>query len=250
MVSKSVIFTAIRVIFLTAAIIWIAGCQAMQGQVAKAPQMKPAAAEFDAGRYENISPEKGRVYWIDNDATHVWIFLWRAGMLAAKGHNHVMVVKKIDGAVFLPNNLLKDEIRFDMVFPTSAIEVDPPPLRKEIGGAFATDIPPDGNRKTREHMLGIDVLNENKFPNVGLSSLKAYGELPKMVLDTVVTLHGIRKQVLIPITLKATDAKLSATGAFVLRQTDFGIEPFSALGGLLSVQDPIMVEFKLEAKVR
>jgi len=250
MASKFVIFAAIRILFLTGVIISVAGCQAMQRQVAQTPQIKPAAAEFDAGQYENIPPEKGRVYWIDNDATHVWIFIWRAGVLAAKGHNHVMVVKKIDGAVFLPNSLLEDEIRFDMVFPASAIEVDPPRLRKEIGGAFATDIPPEGNRKTREHMLGKSVLNADKFPNVGLNSHKAYGEPPKMVLDTAVTLHGIRKQVLIPVTLKVTDAGLSVTGAFVLQQTDFGIEPFSALGGLLTVQDPIMIEFKLKAKVR
>ncbi len=64
------------------------------------------------------------------------------------------------------------------------------------------------------------------------------------------TLHGIRKQFSIPVTVKATDAGLWVSGTFVLRQTVFGSEPFSALGGLLSVRDLIMIEFKLEAKPR
>jgi hypothetical protein len=39
--------------------------------------------------------------------------------------------------------------------------------------------------------------------------------------------------------------KLVVEGALVLQQSDFGVKPLSVLGGLLSVQDAVIVEFKL-----
>jgi hypothetical protein len=39
--------------------------------------------------------------------------------------------------------------------------------------------------------------------------------------------------------------RLLVSGSFVLRQTDFGVQPLSLLGGLLSVQDAVVIEFKL-----
>ena len=39
--------------------------------------------------------------------------------------------------------------------------------------------------------------------------------------------------------------RLVVAGAFVLRQSDFGIKPFSVLGGLLAVEDELVVEFRL-----
>jgi hypothetical protein len=44
--------------------------------------------------------------------------------------------------------------------------------------------------------------------------------------------------------------RLSARGALSIRQTDFGIKPFSAMGGALYVLDPIMIEFELSARTR
>ncbi|MCF8049594.1 MAG: hypothetical protein K9L59_00040 [Desulfobacterales bacterium] len=45
------------------------------------------------------------------------------------------------------------------------------------------------------------------------------------------------------------ESSLSARRSFVIRQSDFGIEPFSALGGSLYVQDPIMIEFEIATAI-
>jgi len=40
---------------------------------------------------------------------------------------------------------------------------------------------------------------------------------------------------------------LKVQGALVLKQSDFGIKPFSVFGGLLAVHDEVVVEFSLAA---
>ncbi len=238
-----------RIVLIVAAVVGVLGCRG-PGQVVPEPKQEAVVAAFEAAAYERIPQEAGRVFWVDNDDSTVRFYLWRGGPLAAKGHNHVMLVKNIDGAVFLPADLLKDRMRFDLVFPADDIEVDPPWLREALGGAFATEISPEGMEGTRDHMLGENVLDAQRFPAVGLSGDKIYGEPPKLVLDTVVTLHGLRRHRLVPATVIVEGDRLSVRGSFAIEQTDFGIEPFSTMGGALYVQDPIMIEFEIGARTR
>ncbi len=239
---------ALRTMLIVAAAFWLAGCQSWQ--TPKTPAQPAAPAQFNAADYKDIPADSGRVYWIDSDASDVRLYVWRGGPLARKGHNHVMVVKNIDGAVFLPADMLKSKMRMDLVFPVDGIEVDPPALRKEIGGSFDTKISPKGVKGTRRHMLGKEVLDAARYPTVGLKAAGVYGELPKLVLEMAVTLHGAERRLLVPATVKADETRLTAKGAFAIRQTDFNIEPFSALGGSLYILDPIMVEFRIVAKTR
>jgi hypothetical protein len=103
---------------------------------------------------------------------------------------------------------------------------------KEVGGAFAgTGMTEEGTRKTREHMLAEKIKNAQRFPNIGLSAQNVYGELPKLGLDMALTLHGIQRRQLIPTTVRVEGGALTATGSFVIRQTDYGITPSSAMGG-------------------
>jgi hypothetical protein len=222
-----------KVLLAMAAAVLIAGCQTPSGRVETAPGDAGPAPVFNASRYERIPDESGRVFWIDTESSQVRFYLYRGGPLAARGHNHVMVVKNLEGAVFVPADMLEDKMRFDVVFPAEQIEVDPPALRQELGGAFATEIPPEGVRGTREHMLGEKVLNAQRFATIGLSPNQVYGEMPKLALDTVITLHGIRHRQWVPATVTVNGDRLSATGAFVIDQSDYGIKPFSALGGAL-----------------
>jgi hypothetical protein len=60
-----------------------------------------------------------------------------------------------------------------------------------------------------------------------------------------VELHGQRRELWVPLTVRGLPATLTAEGALVLSQSDFGIQPYAVLGGLLAVQDQLMVEFKL-----
>jgi len=64
-----------------------------------------------------------------------------------------------------------------------------------------------------------------------------------------VTLHGASKSFPIAFELAGLETtQLLATGTFSLRQSDYGIEPFSVLGGGLQVLDPVDVTFRLRAE--
>lgn len=234
---------------LLVSLLWLTGCQTPAGPAAETPEKGAAAAEFEPQVYKDLSDEAGKVFRVDSEASTVHIFLWRGGPMAAKGHNHVLAVKQMRGAVYLPEDMLSNAARFDIVFPVKEIAVDPLPLREQIGGAFTgTGMTEKGARGTRQNMLGEKALNADRFPMIGLSSKQFYGEPPKLVLDTTITLHGIQHRRLIPVTLNVEEDRLTARGAFALRQTDFGIEPFSAMAGALYLLDPLMVELKIVAR--
>ncbi len=221
------------------------------GPVMDMPDNGAVQPKFPSSFYSGISAEEGRVFEMDSEASEARLFLWRGGLLAEKGHNHVMRVKKMKSAFFLPNNMLDEEARLDIVFQAKDIEVDPMPLRKEIGGSFAgTGMTPEGVQGTRENMLGEKVLDAVRFPTIGFRTKRIIGELPRLVLDTVITLHGLERQTLIPVTAQVQEDRLTVEGAFVIEQTNFGIEPFSALGGALYIKDPIMIEFDLAFRAR
>ncbi len=59
-------------------------------------------------------------------------------------------------------------------------------------------------------------------------------------------LHGIKKQLLVPVTALVSGKDLVVQGAFAFKQTDFGVKPYSVLGGVLSVQDEVSIEFELK----
>ncbi len=243
-------FSAWALLMLMAGVLLIVGCRSAAPTIVESPAAATATPEFDRQAYEKIPADQGMVFWIDSQASEVRFYIWRGGPLASKGHNHVMRVKEFQGAVFLPNDMLQHHMQFDIVFPASAIEVDPLQLRRELGGAYAAELTPEGIQGTREHMLGEKVLDAAHYPTIGLSATDTYGEFPKMVLDTQITLHGVRRHRLVPVTIRSTAGQLHASGAFAIRQSDFGIVPFSALGGALYILDPIMIEFDIVAHHR
>ena len=49
----------------------------------------------------------------------------------------------------------------------------------------------------------------------------------------------------VPLTVTGPPQYLQVQGSMVLRQTDFGVRPYSVLGGLLAVQDAVVVDFTL-----
>jgi len=56
------------------------------------------------------------------------------------------------------------------------------------------------------------------------------------------------KTLRLPVAIEPAAGELRAHGRFSLRQTEFGITPYSLLGGALQVQDRIDLEFEVRAR--
>jgi polyisoprenoid-binding protein YceI len=90
-------------------------------------------------------------------------------------------------------------------------------------------------------------LQADQFPLVRLRSLAIEGDWPLLVAQVEVTLHGVSRTQAVPLQVERSAALLKVSGAFTLRQSDFGVTPFSALGGLMKVQDAVAISFNLIA---
>lgn len=222
-------------------VLLLVGCQSVPESPA---EPTTAAANFPAERYRRLEASDGRVYRLDPRASAVHIYVFRGGKLAAQGHSHVVAAQQLEGAVFLPRRGLT-QARFDVVLPVAGLQVDPPTVRAALGGGFATEVGEDARTDTRENMLGPRVLDAERFPRLALSSVTVTGELPKLVVRTAITIRGVTREQWLPVDVRVKGKKLTASGVLLIRQQDYGIEPFTALGGLLSVQDYLLVEFRL-----
>lgn len=197
--------------------------------------------------YSGLAGTGGRVYKLNPSLSIIRIYAFRGGRAPSLGHNHVLSAPTFSGYVFLPDSSLADA-RFDLTFRLDELQLDDPANRAALGKTFSTVIPPDAIMRTRNHMLGEDNLQAAEFPVMRIHSIQIAGELPKLAAKLSVELHGEERTFWVPLSVAALPDKLTVSGALVLLQSDFGIHPYSVLGGFLAVQDPLVIEFTLTGK--
>lgn len=222
----------------------LTGCQT-------APKPDAARGEevrytFPEQAYQPGDDDADRIYRVDAAESRVRVLVYRGGTLAAAGHNHVVVPGTLRGAVRLPPDGIEGA-HVDIAVPLADLEVDPAQARQAVGGSFGGEVDEEARRGTRENMLGADVLDADRYPMLGLRVRETAGELPRPVLRVQVFLHGWQRTVTVPAVVGVTGDRLRASGRFAIRQSWFGVEPFSALGGALRVQDWLVVEFDVAA---
>lgn len=199
--------------------------------------------------YAELGHAGGRVFALQPDGSEVRIYAFRAGRAAKLGHNHVLSAPRFTGFVYLPGSGAADA-RFDLAFRLDQLEFDNPAYRSAMGAAFSTVLSPEAVQSTREHLLGAEGMQADRFPLVRVRSVRISGEAPKFAAKVQVELHGRTAEMWIPVQVEGLPQHLLASGSFVLRQSDFGVQPFSVLGGLLAVQDEVVLDFKLSGICR
>ena len=205
---------------------------------------QPGSSHHFEARYAALPMASGTLYNLDPKVSSVRIYVFRAGQAAKVGHNHVLSAPEFKGYFFLaPAGAGASS--FDLEFRLDQLEIDNPDHRSTLGKAFASKLSPEAIASTREHMLGEDNLQAMRFPLVRIRSVQISGEAPKFAAKIAVELHGQTRDIWVPLTVTGLPENLSVEGSLVLRQTDFGVKPYSVLGGLLAVEDEVIVEFKL-----
>jgi polyisoprenoid-binding protein YceI len=194
--------------------------------------------------YAQLAHEGGKSFTLDPKTSTVRIYAFRAGKMARLGHNHVLAAPQFDGYFHLPE-AGTSSARFDLEFRLDQLEIDNPLYRATLGKAFASVLTPEAIEGTRQHMLGESNMQADLFPYVRIHSLQITGEAPKFAAKIQVEMHGQTREIWVPLNVEGLPDALSVSGAFVLRQTDFGVKPYSVMGGMLAVQDEVVIEFQL-----
>jgi hypothetical protein len=212
-------------------------------QVAREPGREavpppPAAAERDYGRIAGLGDP---VYEIEPARSVVAVVVRRDGSLARLGHDHVVASHGVHGYV------APREGRADLYFRLDELVVDEPELRAAAG----LDTQPSASdvAGTRDNMLGkVLHADQHPFAVVGLTRLGA--DEGALRLQASVTLHGVTRLATLQAVVDEGAEELRVTGQTVIVQSDFGIVPFSVLGGAIRVRDALAVRFDVRARRR
>ncbi|WP_026355110.1 YceI family protein [Massilia niastensis] len=202
------------------------------GQQLAPPVPRPGA---DPSPYRAAVASGVAVYAVDPHASLMAVTVRRSGVMARLGHDHVVAIHTLTGYV------APGVGRADVSFRVDDMTVDEPQLLRDAG----IDKQPSSQavKGTRTNMLG-PVLEAQRYPVVTLRAERQVDGL----LRVAVTLHGVTRSLALPTTVRVDAAQVIASGTARLKQTDFGITPFSVGGGLLSVQDELEVRYHIAAR--
>ena len=221
---------------LTLSIALLVACQT-------APALKPAPL---LAPLPPLPTHNSAHYSIRASLSEVRFLVYRAGPLASFGHNHVIQATHIKGDVYLGSDL--QHSGFTLTLPVKDFRVDAPAARAVEGPDFAPQPSPQAIQGTYDNMLGAGELDAAKYPDIRIRSVGFLG--PEWAPDATVRieLHGVQRDLTVPIALQHCGDRLTATGSFQIKQSDFGIRPFSILGGGLQVANTVKVRFHLVAQ--
>jgi polyisoprenoid-binding protein YceI len=181
------------------------------------------------------------VLTVDAASSRVVIQVGKAGVFGFAGHAHEVTAPDVRGRVtFDPADLSRASVSLD--FGAAGLRVT------------GKGEPPADVGEVQRVMLSDQVLDVDRFPTVSFRSTRVsvaarLAAAMDLVIEGDLTLHGTTR----PITVRASVAfdaggRLTARGAYSLKQSDFGMVPVTAAGGTIRVKDELEVQFVLAAR--
>lgn len=218
----------------------LAGCAP---QVEQKPFVLPSwPAEFPADVYLGAAHRGQRVYRVDASRSRVVVRVYRGGRFASLGHDHVVASHQVQGLLLWGKDW--QSRRADLFVPLASLTVDEAALRQEY--ALTTQPSERDVVGTRDNMLN-KTLRVSANPFVGLHMRALSEVLPVMPVQVDISLNGIVRNKWLDVQVEQQPGEMWFSGAFSLTQTEFGLEPYSLLGGLLRVEDQVDLSFRLVA---
>jgi len=226
-----------------------AACSTRAPEPVLLPQ-KPIAeiSTGQPGTAELPIPAGARVFDIDPARSVVTVLVYRAGPLAKFGHNHVVTSGGEAGVAWMGRD--PSESGFEIRIPVASLVVDDPAARAAAGKEFAGEVPESAREGTYQNMTRAEVLDLAGYPDIVVRCAGLAGTWGQPVAAADLTIRGVTRRIEIPIELMRTADALSARGSLRIRQTDFGITPFSVGGGAIQVGDELDLRFEIVAVTR
>jgi len=161
------------------------------------------------------------------------------GLLSAFGHDPLIAIKDFSGEVrFTPGT-------FEHASMEIRINADSLSLATEVK---------EKDRQDLERTMRDEVLETAKYPevvfqsnNIAVSKLTQGRSRARVIGER--TLHGVtRKNSWVSAEATVGENSLRAQGNFSLKQTDFGIKPYSAAGGTIKLKNELKFSFDIGAQ--
>lgn len=205
------------------------------------PDLQTNTQLFDTHKvndfYQKAQKSGKHVYKIDTQQSQAIIYVYKGGVLAKLGHNHVVANYNLSGYILDDVN----QVQADITAPLDLLIVDESSLRVQAG--FVSQPTTRDIEGTKQHMLE-PVLEAEQYPVVHIHVNKLMANTSGFIALVEFTLHGVTQLLEVPINIKnLANKKIKISGKFSINQTDFGIKPYAVMGGLLQVQDKVDLTF-------
>lgn len=159
----------------------------------------------------------------------VYVQVQSGTLLSSFGHNLKIRVGTFTVEADLEAEHIETHVDASSLKPVDSIDWK---SRQETGDLS------DGNRRDIKQNIDQDVLHAEKYPKITFESSSIEGTGGEWKLTGDLTLCGEQKT----ITFDVEKSDHRVRGEVVIDQTEFGIEPYSALLGSLKVAPEVIVE--------
>jgi polyisoprenoid-binding protein YceI len=198
----------------------------------------------------SLAAHRGVPYTVSADESLLSIRVYKAGTLAAAGHNHLIASHDLQGTLYLPADPL--QASFEVRFAVDSLTVDETALRAGLHSAdFPPDVPDSAREGTRRNMLSAALLDGANHPQIVLRAEALQEQAPPVpggvLARLAVSVRDNEHEVALPVRWQRAGGTLTVDADTTLRQSELGLKPFSALLGALQVQDEMQVSVHLVA---
>ncbi|MBI3553043.1 MAG: YceI family protein [Elusimicrobia bacterium] len=188
------------------------------------------------------SPAACEEWSVDPSTGYFRVILLKEGLLAGLGHDHVIDARDVRGEISIADS--SSSVRLEI--NAAGAEIDSAASRSEEG--FAKEVGESDRVKIRANMRGPKGLDVQRYPMIKFdsASIERVESLKGLwMVSGAFALHGSTGTLEFPVTLSERPGGYWASGYVRIRPSDYGIKPFSVMGGLIKVQDEALVKFNL-----
>ncbi|HNC99671.1 MAG TPA: YceI family protein [Myxococcota bacterium] len=195
------------------------------------------------------SPQVGREYVLEVARSEVYaqVFKDTTTLAAGLSHDHVVVATGWTGSVFW-DQADPAACVVSMDLPVSGLDNDDPAWRKRMN--FNSELSESQRAEVKDHMVGAGQLDAARFGKMGFRSTGCVTDGDRVQVSGKISIHGVEKVVSLPMKITATDAEFNASGVLTMLHTDYGMSPFSAMGGALKNRNDIRLVLKVRGKAK
>jgi polyisoprenoid-binding protein YceI len=184
-------------------------------------------------------------YAVSSKRSEVAVLVYKAGFASGMAHNHVIVAKDLSGSITYDPKA-PEAIAVTVTVQAASLVADLPAVTKKYK---LKSSPSADDRKTIEESLkGADQLAVKTHPTIVFKSKTAKRVKGELHVTGDFSLRGKTQSITLLVKISHTkDGSLRGTGTFMIKQSDFGYEPYSAFLGAVKVKDAVRIHLDLVA---
>ena len=176
-------------------------------------------------------------YRLISEQSNFTVQAFAQGLLSAFAHDPVIVIRDFNGEVqFVPGTFEAALLKITINARELALSVE---VREKDRAEIETAM--------RNQVLEVVKYPEIVFSSTNISASRVAEGRYRVRIIGDVTLHGVtQKNLWISSEATVSEEDLRARGEFSLKQSDFGIKPFSAVGGTIKLKNELKFIFDIK----